>query len=236
MATDGILQHLWLYNNNLQGQIPNDIYTMLPSLKSISLYMNDLQGTTIPTQIGMVSNTLQGINLVRTGLSGSLPATAMGRLTQLKVLALSDNSLTGSIPSEIGQMGALVGLSLDTNQLSAAIPTALGLLTDHLRGIHLFQNILSSRIPSELGRCTNLVMLRLEAQTAPQPSIQTVYAMAGIYGSIPLEIGQMSSLEWLALSNNQLEDTIRKYRAQSASFFYCYRVVYLPVRYFLCGY
>ena len=50
-------------------------------------------------------------------LSGSIPA-ELGQLGALTRLYLENNQLSGSIPAELGQLGALAYLYLQDNQLS----------------------------------------------------------------------------------------------------------------------
>jgi Leucine-rich repeat (LRR) protein len=59
--------------------------------------------------------------------SGSIPA-ELGQLGALIHLYLSNNQLSGSIPPELGQLGALAHLLLHENQLSGSIPLELGQL------------------------------------------------------------------------------------------------------------
>ena len=50
----------------------------------------------------------------------------MGLLTQLKYLALCCSSLTGTIPSTLGNLVQLTFLGLSRNQLTGTIPATLG--------------------------------------------------------------------------------------------------------------
>ena len=59
--------------------------------------------------------------------------------TILNVLKLFANALTGSIPSQVGQMVQLKALELDENGLTGPIPSQLGLLTQ-LTALHLANN------------------------------------------------------------------------------------------------
>ena len=70
-----------------------------------------------------------------------------GNVTEL---ALYSNQLSGSIPSEIGNLTALTELSLPSNQLSGPIPPEIGNLTA-LTHLILAWNQLSGSIPSEIG-------------------------------------------------------------------------------------
>ncbi len=69
-------------------------------------------------------------------------------------LDLSENKLTGLIPSELGDLSNLINLILDTNQLTGAIPDELGNLTN-LRWLWLWSNQLTGSIPLELGNLPN---------------------------------------------------------------------------------
>ena len=57
-------------------------------------------------------------------LNGTLPA-ALGDLGDLKILDLSDNALSGSIPSEFGSLTKLVTLDLSNNELTEGVPYGL---------------------------------------------------------------------------------------------------------------
>ena len=80
-----------------------------------------------------------------------------GRVITLDIHA---NSLTGSIPPEIGNLTALKWLRLDWNDLSGSIPPELGNLT-RLEWLTLSANDLTGSIPPELGSLTNLWVLGL---------------------------------------------------------------------------
>jgi len=84
----------------------------------------------------------------------------LGSLTNLQVLYLGGNQLSGAIPRELGQLSNLQVLSLFVNQLSGEIPANLGNLT-RLRALYLDSNQLSGSIPGELGNLVNLKVLNL---------------------------------------------------------------------------
>jgi len=64
-------------------------------------------------------------------------------------LYLPLNQLTGSIPSEIGNLTNLTELVLAVNQLSGEIPESVGNLTN-LISLDLRENQLSGEIPPEV--------------------------------------------------------------------------------------
>ncbi len=106
-----------------------------------------------------------------------------GRVTELH---LTNNQLTGSIPSELGSLDSLQVLSLSANQLSGSIPSKLGNLTS-LRELYLTNNQLTGSIPSELGSLTSLQQLHL--------------GFNQLTGSIPSELGSLESLRWLVVTS-----------------------------------
>ena len=94
------------------------------------------------------------LNLGGNELTGSIPS-EIGNLTNLTVLYLDGNSITGSIPPEIGNLTNLITLGLDDNQLTGSIPPEIGNLTN-LQELGLSWNQLSGEIPSEIGNLTSL--------------------------------------------------------------------------------
>ena len=64
---------------------------------------------------------LQLLHLHENKLSGAIPA-ELGRLANLRYLFLHNNELTGSIPSWLGNLPELLELSLWSNELSGPIP------------------------------------------------------------------------------------------------------------------
>jgi Leucine-rich repeat (LRR) protein len=121
-------------------------------------------------------------------LTGSIPS-EIGNLTNLTYLYLSSNQLSGSIPPEIGNLTNLKYLYLSYNQLSGSIPPEIGNLTN-LQYLYLSSNQLSGSIPPEIGNLTNLIRLGLSSNQ--------------LSGSMPAEIGNLVNLNYLYLYSNQL--------------------------------
>ena len=86
--------------------------------------------------------------------------TVGGRPRRVTALDLSENQLTGPIPTELGGLVNLEELSLWGNQLTGPIPTELGGLVN-LEVLHLAGNQLTGPIPTELGGLVNLELLYL---------------------------------------------------------------------------
>ena len=79
---------------SLNGSLPEEIFTLLPSLQTILLPGNPGLTGPLPSQIGLLAN-LEGLYLDHCQLTGSLP-TELGLLTNLKELWINDNAFTGS--------------------------------------------------------------------------------------------------------------------------------------------
>ena len=105
---------------------------------------------------------------------------------------LSDNNLTGSIPTALGQLTNLDTLTLTRNQLSGSIPAALGNL-NNLNWLHLQHNGLTGNLPHELGQLSNLERLGFNHNK--------------ITGGIPSELGDLRNLTHLYLARNDYADT-----------------------------
>ena len=141
----------------------------------------------------------------------------MGNLSNLSVLQLSVNQLTGPIPPELGNLSSLRWLYLYNNQLTGAIPPEWGNLAS-LKLLYLYNNQLTGAIPPELGNLSNLSALNLSGNqlTGPIPpelgdlSIlqKLILDNNQLTGAIPPELGDLTSLRWLSLYSNQLTGPI----------------------------
>ena len=135
------LTELRLDNNNLSGEIPPALGVVLDGNHSYPGCKN-----------------LEELYLNNNDLSEGIPNT-LGKCTKLRVLNLRNNTLTGTIPPDIGKCKDLEELFLNKNQLEDEIPSDLGCL-NRLKLLYLQNNNLTSQIPN-LGQCRNLEELYL---------------------------------------------------------------------------
>ena len=97
---------------------------------------------------------------------------ADGRVTRV---SLSNNSLSGTLPLELGYLDQLTELHLNVNNLSGSIPESFGNLT-LLRSLNLSHNLkLQGPLPIEMIDLSNLNTLMLEGTdlcVLPDPDMQ----------------------------------------------------------------
>ena len=142
--------------------------------------------------VEIADNRVVGIEISNLGLSGTIPS-ELGNLSALVRLELDQNELTGTIPPELGRLDKLWRLSLNSNQLTGEIPSELGNLIN-LRSLNFDVNQLVGPIPVELGNLVNLELLSLSVNR--------------LTGPIPAELGRLVNLGELSLYINQLTGEI----------------------------
>jgi Leucine-rich repeat (LRR) protein len=137
---------------------------------------------------GLVTSIVLGSN----NLTGTIP-TELGQLTSITLLDLQTNQITGEIPSEIGNLNNLTRISFWQNQLTGSIPPELGNLIN-LTFLDFDENQLSGSIPTQLGNLSSLTDLWLDVNQ--------------LTSDIPSELGNLTNLEMLGLALNNLTGSI----------------------------
>ncbi|KAJ0963860.1 hypothetical protein J5N97_028982 [Dioscorea zingiberensis] len=208
-------------NSHLEGPIPVTLGNLCKlrflQLNSINISQNFHDFGNIFS--GCIRNSLQGLYLSNTSLSGHFPD-EISNLKSLTYLDIGQNSLSGSIPTTIGSLSSLHHLNLSNNQLSGAIPKSLGQLS-YLTYLDLEHNNLESlstedhlAIPFTLCtlRYTEVLDFSWNHLSGGLPNcwsndsgfLVLDFSNNNISGGIPNSVCSIDGLESLHLSNNNL--------------------------------
>uniref|UniRef100_A0A0E0PQ48 non-specific serine/threonine protein kinase n=1 Tax=Oryza rufipogon TaxID=4529 RepID=A0A0E0PQ48_ORYRU len=144
------MEYLDLSQNSFTGSIPPGIWN-LPKLQYLFLYTNQLTGDVVVNgKIGAAS--LIYLDISENQLTGTIPE-SFGSLMNLTNLALMTNNFSGEIPASLAQLPSLVIMKLFENNLTGQIPAELGKHSPFLRDIEVDNNDLTGPIPE--GVCDN---------------------------------------------------------------------------------
>ena len=213
----GTVVGLHLRSNGLRGSIPNEIGE-LSSLETLDLSRNELTGE-VPAEIGRLNN-LTYLRLGGNQLTGSIPPT-IGDLTKLNHLSINSNQFSGLLPEELTTlplstfwwydnalcMPATDAFATWVSQIASHEGSGLCNYTDGRDAlVALFDSTggedwvnnanwmsdqpLNAWYGVRIDGSGTVVGLHLRSN--------------GLRGSIPNEIGELSSLETLDLSRNEL--------------------------------
>lgn len=105
-------------------------------------------------------------------------------------LSITSNNMVGTLPSELGDLTAIIGLLLSHNQISGTVPASLSNLKE-METLQISYNNLTGTIPTSLESLEKLRYLDLEHNT--------------LTGSIPPGLKIANAI---ALGNNQLSGTV----------------------------
>jgi Leucine-rich repeat (LRR) protein len=144
-STQLFLSNIQLSNNQLTGNLPEQLFRHLPSLEAFSAVSNCFHGR-IPSSIcqstSLISLALDGLTCASSCQKKIFPSTisssyqssfsidhgiplCLFQMPLLQTLHLSGNGLTGSFPSDLEISPSLKDLSLSHNSLTGSIPDSI---------------------------------------------------------------------------------------------------------------
>ncbi|GFZ21191.1 receptor like protein 7 [Actinidia rufa] len=184
LRTSMNLDKLDLSNNKIHGTVPEWI-TGKTSLSYLNLSNNFL--TSI--ERFPLGEKLENLDLHSNLLEGPLPIPP----PSTRYFSISQNKLSGEIPSSICNAKVLVILDLSHNNFSSAIPSCLGNFSEFLSILNLKSNAFHGAIPLTFGKYSNLRNLDLNGNQ--------------FEGPVPPSLSNCKSLEVLDLGNNKINDS-----------------------------
>jgi len=151
---------------------------------------------------------ISAIFLSDNNLAGALNWSAVGELTNLTILDLSWNSISGTLPSELGLIRNLEILDLSHNMISGTLPSELGAInaglelvrtgrpaeTNQLKELRLSHNALSGVIPPEIAALTGL--FSVDVRSNP------------LQGTLPPQLTALTSLQSLFFGQSNVSGTL----------------------------
>ncbi|XP_022755224.1 LRR receptor-like serine/threonine-protein kinase FLS2, partial [Durio zibethinus] len=208
-----LLSVLILSNNRLQGSMFSSNFNLI-NLRELQLDMNLFSGR-IPDCLSNCTF-LTTLDLSDNQLFGDIPRW-MGNMSSLEEIVMANNHLEGPIPKEFCQLNLnLKLLDLSVNSISGSLPSCFsplwisqvhlsrnklqGPLTDAFRNstilvtLDLSNNRLTGSIPNWIGRLSQLSYLLLNNNH--------------FEGEIPVQLCKLGQLSLIDLSNNKLSGTI----------------------------
>eukprot|EP00981_Chlorochromonas_danica_P001608 scaffold344_cov178-Ochromonas_danica.AAC.17 len=202
------LRVLDFYNNSLQGTFPSSILG-LKKLKVLGLGSNQFNGS-LPATLSRLP-ALTSLLLNDNDFSGTLPQIALRKLFNLTILTLDNNSFVGRLPP--GLSTRLITWSMSNNHLSGSLPTDLSRYSQ-LTHFIVANNYLTGSLPARLTGANSSVPVYLEFEhnffTGSLPAslgnltIGHLFADENSFGGILPPIRSLAPNASISLSVNSL--------------------------------
>jgi hypothetical protein len=142
----------------------------------------------LPPELGLLSDHLRLIFFNGNELTGTLPS-ELGQLTNLQKINFQYNNLSGSLSTEFGRWTDLSIIAAGNNAFTGTIPTETG-LWESMKTIGFESNNFFGNLPKEWGNLENIEKISVEQNF--------------LYGKIPKEYNDMVKLTSLSLQSNDL--------------------------------
>jgi len=156
----------------------------------IDLVFNSLgmQGS-LPWEVVLLSN-LELLDIDRNKLSGPIPS-RISELTHLSTFWARRSKFSGTLPESFSTSTREIGL--EGNSLTGTLPSNWGTTMPSLTSVTVFGNSLTGTIPTTFGNLTNVEILELGDNL--------------LTGTVPSELSRMRSLTDLSLGGNSLTES-----------------------------
>ncbi|KAL5548525.1 hypothetical protein UlMin_003756 [Ulmus minor] len=233
------LEVLFLSQNRLHGRIPKSLFQQV-NLRHLDLSSNNLSGVVgldqfsklnksscrirefpnYPTtwdlshnflrdvkNIPLSNSTVQILDMSYNQLQGPVPIPP----PSLTVFSISNNQLTGKIPSQICNASSLQVLDLSHNRLNGSLPPCLGNFSEDLLVLDLHNNSLQGVIPQPLPQSLRSLNFNGNQLEGPLPQSLLTCKMLEVLdvrnnkinGSFPYWLESLPELQVLILRSNR---------------------------------
>ncbi|PON94082.1 LRR domain containing protein [Trema orientale] len=159
----------------------------------------DIRSNMLRGHLPIVPPSLRTVFISNNHLSGEIPSLYC-ECGELEILDFSNNSFSGNIPSCLGNQLSLSVLDLQMNELNGTIPDMFENLTQ-LRSLHLKGNQLEGLLPRSLRNCESLEVLDVGNNK--------------INDTFPQWLEDLPTLKVLVLKSNRFHGSVRKTKAKS---------------------
>ncbi|CAJ1790135.1 unnamed protein product [Sphenostylis stenocarpa] len=139
-------------------------------------------------------------------------------LDELRILNLSHNFFTGSLPDNLFHLQNLEVMDFSNNHLQGSINTVVCSTFTQLRIFKLSHNSFSGKVPGNLGKCSSLQHLSIDGNdlsgTLPESIFQVqnlsvLHLQANkLFGPLSKGLGKLSNLVEFDISNNGFSGTL----------------------------
>ncbi|CAA0374173.1 unnamed protein product [Arabidopsis thaliana] len=177
------LVYIDISNNRMKGKIPEWLWS-LPLLRSVTLGNNYFTGFQGSAEI-LVNSSVLLLYLDSNNFEGALPDLPLS----IKGFGVASNSFTSEIPLSICNRSSLAAIDLSYNNFTGPIPPCLR----NLELVYLRNNNLEGSIPDALCDGASLRTLDVSHNR--------------LTGKLPRSFVNCSSLKFLSVINNRIEDT-----------------------------
>ncbi|KAK2988242.1 hypothetical protein RJ640_000003 [Escallonia rubra] len=186
-----------LTKNNFSGIVPNSLGN-LGLLKELRLGWNNFISEPSSPELSFINSLtkctkLRVLAMSENHITGTLPVSIGNLSASLQEIYAQRCGIRGTIPDGIGNLSGLITLNLFGNDLSGSIPSTINRL-QKLQGIDVGDNKLRGLIPDDLCQLRELSGLYLSYNQ--------------LFGLVPACLGNITSLRQLDLSSNKLTSTI----------------------------
>ncbi len=204
------MRWLSLYDNGFNGPIPAELGG-LANLERLYLHGNELSGT-IPSELGGLES-LTNLWLRDNDLSGQIPQ-SLGELPNLERVRISGNDFTGCIPAGLldveGRTSDAESLGLQVcGESTSTVPAPTGVERDRAALVALYHATNGPDWWNSKGWLSNAPLDQWQGVTVDDHTGRVVgldLKTNNCKGELPLEFGDLTALEELDLSSNEISD------------------------------